>query len=180
MLQNRKWNRLRDFDYSNPRLYFVTACVHDRVCSFGEVVNEQMVLNTYGNIAHDQWLWLHQQYYYVTLHSFVIMPNHMHGIIEIDTDVFGRTGHDLDPAGKDGFTGTGQDLSIQQKIKSLSELMGAYKTTTSKQIHLAGLHDFRWHRSFHDHIIRNETSYTNISNYIENNPRKWAEDKFHC
>ncbi len=65
------------------------------------------------------------------------------------------------------------------KIKSISELMGAYKTTTSKQIRLAGLSQFAWQRSFHDHIIRNEESYNNISLYILNNHLKWEEDKFY-
>jgi REP element-mobilizing transposase RayT len=73
------------------------------------------------------------------------------------------------------------------KIKSLSELIGAYKTTTSKQIHLieaAGSNQFfskpfRWQRSFHDHIIRNEEALMRISNYIENNPVNWKEDRFY-
>jgi hypothetical protein len=64
------------------------------------------------------------------------------------------------------------------KIKSLSELMGAYKTTASKQIHLAGDSEFAWHRSFYDHIIRDARGYHNISAYIENNPAKWEADRF--
>ena len=64
------------------------------------------------------------------------------------------------------------------KIKSLSSLMGALKTTTSKQIHELGFEDFSWHRSFHDHIIRNEKEYNLISNYIDLNPQKWFQDRF--
>jgi putative transposase len=72
-------------------------------------------------------------------------------------------------------------VSMQEeeiKTKSLSSLMGAFKTTSSKIIHLAGFVDFAWQRSFHDHIIRNEKSYLNISNYIESNPDRWAVDTF--
>ena len=65
------------------------------------------------------------------------------------------------------------------KIKSLSELTGAHKTTSSKYIHLVGLTEFRWQRSFHDHIIRNHESYQNIVNYIETNPERWVNDKFY-
>src|SRR3954452_3406667 len=131
-----------------------------------------MMLNKYGKIAQQQWIWLAQQYPYVILHSFVVMPNHIHGIIEIDDAIVGVA------------VGTGRDLSLRGersgiKIKSLSELMGAYKTTTSKQIHLAGLRDFKWQRSFHDHIIRNEQSYLHISDYIQNNPLYWREDIFY-
>ncbi len=56
--------------------------------------------------------------------------------------------------------------------------MGAYKTTASELIHLAGLTEFVWHRSFHDHNIRDENAFENIVNYIENNPKKWSEDRF--
>lgn len=168
----RKLNRLQGYDYSRNALYFVTSCVQDMMSYFGEIKDNEMLLNEYGKIAHQQWQWLEQQYPYVVLHSFVVMPNHMHGIIEIDDTTVPVT-----------------------KIKSLSELMGAYKTTTSKQIHLAAGTDstdnctdrsrpvpaatFKWQRSFHDHIIRNEESYLRISYYIKNNPLNWKEDKFY-
>jgi len=82
------------------------------------------------------------------------------------------------------IVGSGRDLtlqcdpSVQQKIKSLSELMGAYKTTVSKQIHLAGFKEFAWQRSFYEHIIRDEKSYKTIAAYITRNPAKWDQDKF--
>ena len=77
-------------------------------------------------------------------------------------------------------------VSIPVKIKSLSELMGAYKTTVSKQIHLIECTDrsrpvytFKWQRSFHDSIIRDVESFQRISNYIINNPKNWKQDKFY-
>jgi REP element-mobilizing transposase RayT len=125
------------------------------------VQEPQMILNEYGKIADQQWHWLGEQHPYIILHEFIVMPNHIHGIIEIN------------------WVGTGHDLSLQQpKIKSLSELMGAYKTTTSKKIHLSGYAEFAWQRSFHDHIIRDEKSYERISTYIINNPNSWDQDKF--
>lgn len=86
------------------------------------------------------------------VHHYVVMPNHVHLIIEIDRL---RIEH----------------LSI--KIKSLSSLIGAFKTTSSKIIHSIGFIDFAWKRSFHDHIIRHQKSYEDISNYIDANPDKW-------
>jgi len=102
------------------------------------------------------------------------MPNHIHGIIELNPNSLG----------------TGRDLSSTQqslmKIKSLSQLMGAYKTTTSKQIHLLELGDrfrpvrsFKWQRSFYDHVIRDEKSYEFIANYILGNPSTWQQDRFY-
>ena len=151
----------------------------------------QMILNEYGKIAEQQWYWLAEQYPYVVLHEFIVMPNHIHGIIEINRNAVG-TGCDLSANAKDVNVGTGCDLSGNvndaagtgydlslPKIKSLSELMGAYKTTVSKQIHLAGYAEFAWQRSFHDHIIRDEKSYERISNYIIDNPKTWDKDKFY-
>ncbi len=159
-MKERKNTRLKGYDYSRNNLYFVTICVQDKICCFGEIksagtggtgrdLSRQMILNKYGQIAQKQWYWLGEQYPYVVLHAFIIMPDHIHGIIEIDRS---------------------RSLNALLKIKSLSELMGAYKTTVSKQIHLIGLNEFQWQRSFHDHIIRDEKSYETISKYIVNNP----------
>ncbi|WP_219855951.1 transposase [Pontibacter mangrovi] len=134
----------------------MTSCVKDKACVFGEVVNETMQLNKYGCIAEQQWTWLKEQYPYVVLHAFVVMPNHVHGILEIDRDAVG-TGRDLSALGHAAETET--PLSLSLKSKSLSQLIGAYKTTTTKLIRAAGLTDFSWQRSFHDHIIRNERAY---------------------
>jgi putative transposase len=171
-IKNRKPNRMLGFDYASEALYFVTSCVQDMVCNFGKIIDGQMICNEYGKIAEKQWEWLQTQYPYIESHAFVVMPNHIHAVLEIVW-----TGRDL----SSHQTGTGRDLSIQPppKIKSLSELMGAYKTTSSKQIHLAGLMEFRWQRSFHDHIIRTNEAYNNIVNYIETNPQRWKNDKFH-
>jgi REP element-mobilizing transposase RayT len=177
-MKNRKRNRMLGYDYSQNNLYFVTICVQDKICCFGAVgtgrdlsvpidnsdnINNsnhsirKMYLNEFGKIAHKQWEWLANQYSYVVLHSFIVMPNHVHGVIEINSDLV-------------------TDISI--KIKSLSELIGAYKTTTSKQIHHIGNDNFAWQRSFHDHIIRDDAGYERICNYIETNPEKWEKDTF--
>jgi REP element-mobilizing transposase RayT len=94
------------------------------------------------------------------------MPNHIHAIIEIDSKLLNTVQNLYEP-------------EKIVKIKSLSQIMGAFKTTSSKLIHEAGRFDFAWHRSFHDHIIKDEKSYLNILNYLENNPNSWNKDKFY-
>ena len=177
-MRERKLNRLQGYDYSQDNLFFVTSCVNNRMSCFGTIYHGEMTPNDYGQIAEKQWRWLNKQYPYVFLHAFVVMPNHIHGIIEIYRAMIRTAG-----TGGDIVVGTGRDLSLQQptvpKIKSLSELMGAYKTTVSKQIHLVGFPEFAWQRSFYDHIIRDETSYQNIINYILKNPSKWEDDEFY-
>jgi REP element-mobilizing transposase RayT len=94
------------------------------------------------------------------------MPNHIHAVIEIDSSLLKTVPNLYEP-------------EKIVKIKSLSQIMGAFKTTSSRLIHDAGNIDFAWHRSFHDHIIRDESAYLNIVNYIENNPNSWNKDKFY-
>ncbi|GAA4771178.1 MULTISPECIES: transposase [Flavobacterium] len=174
-MKNRKRNRMSGFDYSSNNLYFITNCVKNNLCCFGNVIpvgtgrdlsvqhpdnNSQniiMQLNEYGAIVKNKIEWLELQYPYVAIHNYVIMPNHFHLILEIDSN----------------------KIKVKEvKIKSVSSLMGALKTTTSKQIHNLGFVDFAWHRSFHDHIIRDEKQFFYITSYIDNNPQKWFQDKF--
>ncbi|MCK4677113.1 MAG: hypothetical protein KAT48_03195, partial [Bacteroidales bacterium] len=139
-MKKRKRNRLENFDYSRDALYYITSCTQGRIHYFGEVNNEEMKTNKFGQIAKKQWYWLGERFLFVILHAFVVMPDHIHGIIEIN---------------RNNIVRPGRDLAKQPKIKPLSQLIGAYKTTVSKQIHLIGGKDFAWQRSFHDHIIRN-------------------------
>ena len=194
-MKNRKRNRKIGYDYSQNNLYFVTCCVNNMECCFGDVIrvgtgrdlslnnaeinnskmnnperNEaEMILNEYGIIANNQLEWLQIQYPYIELHSYQVMPNHIHAVIEINS----LKVNSIDK------TGNEQSVLGSVKIKSLSQIMGAYKTTSSKKIHLLGNDQFIWQRSFYDHIIRDERSYQNIMNYIENNPNCWNKDKFY-
>ena len=87
-MYDRKLIRLTGFDYSSSRYHFFTICVEDHYHSFGAIENKTMILSYQGNIAFEQWKWLGKQYPYIDLISFVIMPDHIHGIIHIDADFY--------------------------------------------------------------------------------------------
>ncbi len=169
---NRKRLRLAGFDYSKPRYYFFTICVGLDSSQFGTIENKSMHLSQSGIIALERWIWLGNQYPYVDLISFVVMPDHVHGIIYINSNYYAGCGRDHT------LHNTGDNSIInytQNKIKPLPELIGAYKTTVSKRIHLAGDLKFKWHKSYYDHIIRNPGSLNIIKNYIDKNPENWAK-----
>jgi len=156
--KERKRNRLKEYDYSQGGYYFVTVCVDNRKDIFGNVKNGKCFLNNYGTIVKKNFENLKNRYSYIKLDYYVIMPNHIHAIIIIDPSSIS--------------VGTGRDLSQnkKQKIKSLSEIVGAFKTMSSKEIHLTGNKLFKWQRSFYDRIIRNEKELYYIRRYIEQNP----------
>jgi len=153
----RKQLRLKDFDYSSYNSYFITICTHNRKNYFGSIANGEMILNNPGRIIQDKWLWLESKYQYVQLDEYIVMPNHFHGILSI-----------IEPV-------NGHDRSLQ-KIKSVSSLIGAFKTITSKEIHLKFDKEFKWQKSFYDRIIRSDKEFENIQSYIYYNPLKWELD----
>jgi len=154
--------RLLHYNYSSEGYYFITICTKDRKNIFGKILENKMQLNKYGKIVKRQWLWLEKQYPYVNLDKYIIMPNHFHGIVIIN-----KTG-----------VGAGHDPHLPKiKIKPLTQLIGAFKTTSSKLIHQNGFLEFRWQRSFYDRIIKNEKSLNNIREYIILNPLKWDYDR---
>jgi putative transposase len=163
MIKKRKYLRLHGWDYTSPGCYFVTICVKNKECFLADVVNEKVVPNEFGKIVESRWKRLRNQYRYLKLDAFVVMPNHVHGLMRIFNDSIV----------------TGRDLSlptIAEKIKSLSDIIGAFKTTSSKEIHLAGFPNFFWQRSFYEKIIRSEAEARKVQEYICNNPANWDYD----
>ena len=160
--------RLRGWDYSSPGCYFITICVKNKECFLADMVDGKVIPNEFGKIVESRWLWLKGQYPYVNVDAFVVMPNHVHGLLIITN----------------GYVVTGRDLSLPMistqptrgKIKSLSDIIGAFKTTSSKEIHLAGFHNFFWQRSFYEKIIRSEVEASSVRQYIKENPTNWDHD----
>jgi len=92
----RKSIRLKGYDYAQNNKYFITVCVKNNVCCLGEISNNQMILNEYGRVIERQWLWLKEQYPYVHLHNYVVMPNHFHAIIIIGENEYNQRDDDGD------------------------------------------------------------------------------------
>lgn len=165
----RKILRLQSYDYSNPGAYFVTICTHGRECLLGDVVDEKMQLNAAGNIVLDCWKDLANHYERIEQDAFIVMPNHVHGIIVIrDSENTGgpklqRAGYK--PAPTHGHT--------------LSEVVRGFKTFSARRLNQLRNRVGQpvWQRNYYEHVIRNEQTLTAVREYILNNPAKWAEDR---
>ncbi len=172
--------RLQTWDYGSNAAYFITICTKKREHYFGEIVNEAMQLNEIGKFAEQYWLEIAVHFSFIELGNFVVMPNHMHGILIIDKPVV-ETRQCLVSTDKPTNTNNktiGQMRFQNQGKGTISSIVGAYKSVVSKNAHFDNP-VFAWQSRFHDHIIRDATSFQTIQNYIANNPMNWEKDKFY-
>ncbi len=182
--------RLPDYDYGQEGAYFITVCTHNQAHYFGEVRNGKMVLNGIGAMVQGFWYDIPHHFDHVSLGEFVVMPNHVHGILILDKMV-NVVDNDVpvdcvDPVEtlqcnvSTGSTGSNFFQSISPKPGSVPTIIRSFKSVCTKYInqHQPELH-FAWQTRYHDHIIRDETAFQRISHYIWNNPKKWTEDRFY-
>jgi REP element-mobilizing transposase RayT len=189
--------RAQWWDYGWNGAYFITICTADREHYFGEIKNGKMILSPTGVIADLLWHEIINHSKFVELGGFVVMPNHIHGILILDkpnefvdnrccfcrdracpvptkTTTIGETKQTIDETEKT----IGQNRFQNIGKNTVSSIIGSYKSAVTKHANRLGLKN-GWQTRFHDHIIRNDAEYQRISNYIVNNPNKWFEDKFH-
>jgi putative transposase len=171
-IHHRRSIRLKGYDYSQAGAYFITICTKNRKCLFGQVVNGEMILNEMGQIAYNEWLKTPELRPNVSLDVFVIMPNHVHGIIVIID--MGEFDSPIPPPSADM-----PPTPFRSPSNNIGAIVRRYKSSVTKQINLLNYSGSAWHRNYHEHIIRNEESYHRISDYIINNPKKWNDDKFY-
>jgi len=168
--------RLQHWDYSWNAAYFVTLCSKNKQACFGQVINEQMQLSSLGILADVLWFEIKNHAKNIELNAFVVMPNHLHGILILQNETPDvETRHALSLQKSKTL---GQQRFQNQGKNSLSSIIGSYKSAVTKHAHRLGF-DFSWQPRFYEHIIRNEKSYQYIENYILENPKKWSLDRFY-
>jgi putative transposase len=150
---HRQSIRLNGYDYSTSGAYFITICTHERDYLFGDVVNETMEFNTFGDIARSHWQQLSHHHSSIIMDESIVMPNHLHGIIILESS-----------------TGS---------TKSISEIIRGFKTFSAQAINKErGLRGVPvWQRNYYDRIIRNELELARVRQYIINNPQNWDADR---
>lgn len=196
---HRRSIRLKDYDYSKEGIYFITMCVRDRFHLFGDIKNGKMELNEFGKIAEEEWLKSVEIRGNISLGEYVIMPNHIHGIIQINFSKGknNHTGEFRSPSQTIGAIirgfkgaatkrikialknwGTGESQFAPDSPQKESQFAPSYPQQES-QFSSIDLTKSIWQRDYYDIIIRNNRAYQNISHYILNNPANWKEDNFY-
>ncbi|MDI9342308.1 MAG: hypothetical protein QM534_17175 [Sediminibacterium sp.] len=186
-IHHRRSIRLKGYDYSQAGLYFVTICCQDRACLFGEIIDGQMICNDAGTMVEKWYNELENKFSDIRCHEMITMPNHFHCILEnvgADLRVCPNTNND-DGNIADGDIATG-NIEGEHVGSPLHRVVQWFKTMTTNEyirgVKTLGWQLFNgklWQRNYYEHIIRNEQSYQTISEYIINNPAKWADDKFY-
>ena len=178
-IHNRKSIRLKDYDYSQSGLYFITICTQNKEHIFGEIINDtvgagfscpdnineaKIILSEYGKIIENEIKKLNKKDPTISCEEYVIMPNHIHFIIDIKNNVKTKIGRE-DPA------------------PTIGEIIGYYKFITTKQYNeILEIKNEKyiklWQRNYYENIIKNEKTYLMVSEYIKNNLLKWTDDKY--
>ena len=190
ILHHRHSIRLQGYDYTQPAAYFVTIVTHHREGGLGEVVNGIVSLSRAGGIVQEAWRNIPNHYPHVELDAFVIMPNHVHGIIILKCDDY-LVGAGLRPAPTDG-AGIGPAAGLRRapttptptptsppKRHGLPEIVRAFKSFSAR-----GINAMRntpglpfWQRNYYEHIVRNGDDLNRIRMYIAQNPPRWVNDR---
>lgn len=177
--------RLNSHDYSSDGEYFITICTHRMIPYFGNISCRKMILSESGRIAYKLWYELPEHFSFVSLDAFVIMPNHVHGIIIIKSQTPVRTLHETDgilkspvgtlhatalqPPTQNEFMAT-----ISPKRGSLATVIRSYKSAVSKNLRSI-VPGFSWQPRYYDHLIRSNGEVNRIRKYIIDNPTNWEQ-----
>jgi putative transposase len=149
--RRRQSLRLKGYDYSQAGAYFITVCTHRRMLLFGDVIEGDVRLNDIGAIINQSWVNLPNHYPGIELDSFIVMPNHMHGILILNDEVDSRHG--------------------------IVEIVRGFKTFSARKANeLREVRAALWQRGYYEHVIRDEKALSRIRTYISNNPARWTDD----
>ncbi len=190
-LRHRRSIRLRGYDYSRPGAYFVTICALGRECLFGEITGSVMAPNRLGRVCESSWRDLPRHYGHVRLDAFVVMPNHVHGIVilggdaEVGAGFSARTS--VPPPGdltRDMVRNDSESRKpaptrhAHQTRHGLPEVVRAFKTFSARRVNALRRTPGApvWQRNYYEHVIRGEEDLARIRGYIVSNPAKWAKD----
>lgn len=167
--------RLKEWDYSSCGYYFVTICLKDKQCLFGEVQEGKIKFSEIGKVVQKCWLEIPAHFKNVGLDEFIVMPNHLHGIVIISNEYCRDAIHGVSKD-KGGVTAEHNPMLSEN---SLSKIIRWFKGRSKFEINkIQDQPLFAWQSRFYEHIIRNEKSLKDIRKYIANNPIKWELDEY--
>ncbi len=163
-------HRKKGFDYSSKGGYLITICTQNRTPFFGNIINGEMILSEIGKLAHQFWAEIPQHFPFTFLANFVIMPDHIHGIIFIEKKLEAK----IETQKEVFFLKNEKMAAISPKTGTISTIIRSYKSAVTK-FSRQNDPNFSWQANYHDAIICDKNSFENMQRYIENNPKNWGK-----
>jgi REP element-mobilizing transposase RayT len=200
-IHHRRSVRLKGFDYSKAGAYFVTICTRDRACSLGQVENGVVRLSEAGFIVEEIWSSLPSRFRDVLVDAFVVMPNHVHGIVLIEAQfiapgvVRGLDALNPDATPQDAMNraptpgeraqgGMNRAPTSDEpaqggvtRAPTLGECVRTFKAASTRLIRVGGNEEFVWQRNYYEHVIRDDDELGRVKEYIRANPENWDSDE---
>ena len=170
---HRRSIRLKGYDYSQEGAYFVTICTHNRECMFGKILDGEMRINEWGTIVEHCWLEIPEHYPNVSLDEFVIMPNHVHGVIILNENI-SMIGANI--VGAKDFSPLHNNRPFGTS-RTIGSIVRGFKIGVTKWFRKNTCIYTVWQRNYYEHIIRNEIELNKIREYILNNSLNWEIDE---
>jgi putative transposase len=191
MNYERKRIRLSGWDYSTEGVYFITICCLDRKSYLGKIRDNKMIHSEIGFMASQYWSEIPIHYSNVRLDEYVIMPNHLHGLLILDKSLVGprhgvalQTSNNSEVGSCHGMTLRAGKESLHnfnqfsKPVKnSVSVIINQFKSSVKRWCNKNGFVHFQWQSRFYDHILNDEDSIEDFREYICNNPRNWNNDE---
>ncbi len=181
-IHHRRSIRLRNFDYSSAGAYFITICAHERESVFGNLVDGVMRLNDWGLIVRECWGHLPNHFLHVGLDECIVRPNHIHGIIILNNGLHDVGARFIAPEfGVKKGAMNQNNLGAINRAPTIGEIVRAFKARCTHAINQTRQPPGGsvWQRNYYERVIRDDRELNNIRQYIEDNPRKWADDENH-
>jgi len=172
-----KSSRLKNWDYSSPGIYFITICSYNHNNFFGKIFNHQMELSKIGNVVKSELLKTFKIRKNIKLHEWIIMPNHIHILMEIKYQIKKNF---IVETSQRGVSTEKKTINAIKKWKpnSISSIICQFKSICTKIIKKQNMW-FSWQSRFHDEIIKDKKRYYVIKKYIQNNVKNWQKDNFY-
>lgn len=179
-IHRRQSIRLQGYDYSQAGAYFITICTHNRAPLFGEIIDGVMVLNTAGQIVEKYWCAIPEHFPQVTLDEFVVMPNHVHGIITVGANNHLPLHYFPLQSNETPTQSNETPRPLQHGTsRTIGSMVRGFKIGVTRWFRVNTDIHLVWQRNYYEHIIRNEDAYLKIAEYIQTNPQRWDTDTYH-
>ncbi|XPS82455.1 hypothetical protein Dvar_04730 [Desulfosarcina variabilis str. Montpellier] len=169
-IHKRRSIRLPGYDYASTGAYFITICTHQHECLFGIIDDGHLHLNDTGQMAQTCWNEIPDHFPHVRLDAFVVMPNHVHGILFISKNVI---------VGAKNFSPLQPNRQAKGTSKTIGSVIRGFKVGVTKWVRQNTSIQNVWQRNYWEHVIRSEPELKGLREYIHNNPNRWSLDRLY-